>query len=112
MRKSALRAALSGPWHGKQCSARMGRMSRLYSMPLASAFPGAVATDFGGGATGGAPSAERNGTNNAPVNARHASGARQESRMVTVSGESLIRRKLSRRVAPGAFKKGQPAFNE
>ena len=30
-RKSALRAALSGPWQAKQFSARMGRTSRLYS---------------------------------------------------------------------------------
>ena len=29
-RRSALRAALSGPWHGKQFSARIGRTSRLY----------------------------------------------------------------------------------
>ena len=30
-RRSALRAALSGPWQAKQFSARIGRMSRLYS---------------------------------------------------------------------------------
>ena len=32
-RRSALRAALSGPWQAKQFSARIGRMSRLYSSP-------------------------------------------------------------------------------
>ena len=36
-RRSALRAALSGPWQAKQFSARMGRMSRLYSSLGASA---------------------------------------------------------------------------
>ena len=30
-RKSPLRAALSGPWQAKQFSAKIGRMSRLYS---------------------------------------------------------------------------------
>ena len=30
-RRSAFRAALSGPWHAKQFSARIGRTSRLYS---------------------------------------------------------------------------------
>src|SRR5262245_37381579 len=30
-RSDALRAALSGPWQAKQLSARMGRISRLYS---------------------------------------------------------------------------------
>src|SRR5437763_814395 len=35
-RSSALRAALSGPWHLKQLSARRGRTSRLYwSLPSA-----------------------------------------------------------------------------
>jgi hypothetical protein len=31
-RRSALRAALSAPWQAKQLSARIGRMSRLYSI--------------------------------------------------------------------------------
>ena len=39
-RRSALRAALSGPWQAKQFSARIGRMSRLYSsLPAARAEP-------------------------------------------------------------------------
>ena len=36
-RKSALRAALSGPWQAKQFSARIGRTSRLNSSPGRSA---------------------------------------------------------------------------
>ena len=36
-RSSAFRAALSGPWQAKQFSARIGRMSRLYSSLSAAA---------------------------------------------------------------------------